>query len=549
VPRAISFASFLALLGAAAPALAQYEDALLEAAPAPQLSPLGSPSGGLAASPLSYAVWNDEAGWHVRMNAGSSPTRFNGTIGAPFGVTHPRTMSPSLPLDVTSNGISFDFQLNSGQTGFDFQAPQGSCLDFRLSIDGRDRATRIAVGRTQTQPGPGGFQLCGPGQMDAQAVQGPKMDPAAFTEQLAPFGTWSEVEGYGSVWQPSAQIVGPGFIPYTDGKWVYTNAGWVFVSSYDWGWAPFHYGNWVLLDSGWYWRPGSVWGPAWVEWRYGKGYFGWAPLPPLDAQVVAVEPAPFVFIPVDRFTAPNVRPLLISGTQAEAITPQTSALVSAAVVEGQPVVPVNAGPAPETVVVSGVPVQAVQVTTLVTVVPPPTVVVTAGFVIRPMPYYRPYPYPYYGRPPPYYGRYPGYGAPGYRPPAYYPPPGRPIPGTPTAPPPGGRPPGGSGGQPPRVTPAPGGGSGGASPSTRPGGGGASPSTRPGGGGASPSTRPGGGGASPSTRPSGGGASPSTRPSGGGASPSTRPSGGGASPAGGSRGGSKGGARGGGGGKR
>jgi hypothetical protein len=539
----VSVLSLPALLGAVE-ARAQYEDVVLPDVVAPKLSPSGAPSGGLASSPLSYAVWNDEGGWHVRMTAGSSPTKFSGTIGAPFGVTHPRTMSPQLPLQVSETGIAFEFTLNSGQTGFDFQAPQGSCLDFKLSIDGRDRPTRIAVGKIQTTPGPGGFQVCGPGQMDAQAVQGPKMDPAAFTAQLSPYGTWSEVEGYGSVWQPSSQIVGTGFIPYTDGKWVYTNAGWVFVSSYEWGWGPFHYGNWVFLDSGWYWRPGATWGPAWVEWRYGNGYFGWAPLPPIDAKVVAVDPAPFVFVPTDKFTAANVRQYVISGPQADALASQTSALVSAAVVEGEPVVPVNAGPAPEMVVVSGTPVEPVAVTTLVTVVPPPTVVVTTAFVFAPMPYYRPYPYPYYGRPPPYYGGYPG-----YRPPGAYPPPGRPIPGTPTAPPPGG-----GGGQPGRVTPVPPGSgagnrpSGGGGASTLPSGGasrpgGGSPSTLPSGGanrpsgGASPSTRPSGGGY-PSTRPSGG-ASPSTRPSGGGASPSTRPSGG-------SRGGSRGGGRGGGG---
>ena len=26
--------------------------------------------------------------------------------------------------------------------------------------------------------------------------------------------------------------------------------------------------------------PGYTWGPAWVSWRYGDGYAGWAPLPP-----------------------------------------------------------------------------------------------------------------------------------------------------------------------------------------------------------------------------------------------------------------------------
>jgi len=48
-----------------------------------------------------------------------------------------------------------------------------------------------------------------------------------------------------------------------------------------WGWATYHYGRWVNLDgTGWCWVPGYTWAPAWVSWRYGDGYCGWAPLPP-----------------------------------------------------------------------------------------------------------------------------------------------------------------------------------------------------------------------------------------------------------------------------
>jgi hypothetical protein len=32
--------------------------------------------------------------------------------------------------------------------------------------------------------------------------------------------------------------------------------------------------------AGWIWTPATVWGPAWVSWRYSEGYCGWAPLPP-----------------------------------------------------------------------------------------------------------------------------------------------------------------------------------------------------------------------------------------------------------------------------
>jgi hypothetical protein len=36
----------------------------------------------------------------------------------------------------------------------------------------------------------------------------------------------------------------------------------------------------MTSDYGWVWVPGAEWGPAWVDWRYGGGHAGWAPMPP-----------------------------------------------------------------------------------------------------------------------------------------------------------------------------------------------------------------------------------------------------------------------------
>src|SRR5262249_23599259 len=48
--------------------------------------------------------------------------------------------------------------------------------------------------------------------------------------------------------------------------------------------AVFHYGRWIFDAShGWVWVPGKEWAPAWVSWRDGSGYIGWAPLPPAIA--------------------------------------------------------------------------------------------------------------------------------------------------------------------------------------------------------------------------------------------------------------------------
>src|SRR5213083_965698 len=102
-------------------------------------------------------------------------------------------------------------------------------------------------------------------------------------------GNWIEVEGYGYGWQPDVAVSDPNWRPYADGYWAYTDYGWTWISYEDFGWATYHYGRWAsLADYGWVWFPGSDldWGPAWVSWRTGGDYIGWAPLPPRGAGIV-----------------------------------------------------------------------------------------------------------------------------------------------------------------------------------------------------------------------------------------------------------------------
>lgn len=98
-----------------------------------------------------------------------------------------------------------------------------------------------------------------------------------FYTSLSPYGRWMDYSPYGYVWLPAVPV---GFSPYvSEGHWVYTRFGWTWYSYYAWGWAPFHYGRWHFDPLyGWMWLPDSVWGPAWVVWRHGAGYSGWAPL-------------------------------------------------------------------------------------------------------------------------------------------------------------------------------------------------------------------------------------------------------------------------------
>jgi hypothetical protein len=112
----------------------------------------------------------------------------------------------------------------------------------------------------------------------------PEVNFNYFHDQLAPYGTWVEVPGYGACWSPDRVIAAnPDWRPYYDmGHWEYTENGWFWASDYNWGDIPFHYGRWIRTPQiGWLWVPDYTWGPAWVAWRHAEadGYIGWAPLP------------------------------------------------------------------------------------------------------------------------------------------------------------------------------------------------------------------------------------------------------------------------------
>ncbi len=127
-------------------------------------------------------------------------------------------------------------------------------------------------GYNQPYNGQSGYGQPGYGQSYGQPNAG-------FYTELAPYGQWVQTPDYGTVWIPNA---GRDFQPYaSNGHWVMTEFGNTWASDYPWGWAPFHYGRWYFDNyRGWAWVPGTEWAPAWVSWRSGGGYYGWAPLGP-----------------------------------------------------------------------------------------------------------------------------------------------------------------------------------------------------------------------------------------------------------------------------
>lgn len=171
-----------------------------------------------------------------------------------------------------------------------------------------------------------------------------KVDYKEFYDELAPHGEWIEVtdkdvgldlkkgsasgenehrkigfaelfgikdaHAYGDVsfgaffvWKPSPNLAvsvvagdPPVYVPYTNGQWVYTDAGWYFRAATPYEEICHHHGRWVYSPAlGWMWVPGRVWAPAWVEWREHDSYIAWTPIPPSVYIVNSVVIVPPIF--------------------------------------------------------------------------------------------------------------------------------------------------------------------------------------------------------------------------------------------------------------
>jgi hypothetical protein len=136
---------------------------------------------------------------------------------------------------------------------------------------------------------------------------------AEFQAALEPYGVWRRSARFGEVWVPDDRP--PGWRPYTEGHWVYTDEwGWYWDSDEeeaDWGWVTYHYGRWAHDQRlGWFWVPDDEWAPAWVDWRRGNDYVGWAPLPPeelLEEDEYRNDPIYWVFVQPRYLIAPRLR--------------------------------------------------------------------------------------------------------------------------------------------------------------------------------------------------------------------------------------------------
>ncbi len=117
-------------------------------------------------------------------------------------------------------------------------------------------------------------------------------------EDLAAYGTWRSVEGYGWGWFPRVQA---NWAPYRFGRWVWISPwGWTWIDDSPWGFAPFHYGRWILIGGQWCWISGPIYArpvfvPALVVFFVIDGIVGWFPLSPTDVYIPPYYTSPQYF--------------------------------------------------------------------------------------------------------------------------------------------------------------------------------------------------------------------------------------------------------------
>jgi hypothetical protein len=226
---------------------------------------VGVPVGGGNAP--DYGVWVNHTGSGLPISALGYKLLRNPLAGVPY--TFQITAGP--------DGSASVALLNSVGTVLATQNVPVGTGPFYVVLAGRDGRTVAEWQSVQLIP------AAPPVAVEAAPEAAPAPAPPTldyFQSQLAPYGNWVTVPGYGLCWQPA---VNPGWRPYYDGgNWTYSDDGWYWQSDYPWGDIAFHYGRWAYTAAGWVWVPGYDYAPAWVVWRHADddGYVGWAPLPP-----------------------------------------------------------------------------------------------------------------------------------------------------------------------------------------------------------------------------------------------------------------------------
>jgi len=144
-----------------------------------------------------------------------------------------------------------------------------------------------------------------------------------FLDLLDPWGSWTEAAPNGWTYRPAAAADA---VPFTHGRWAYTDFGWTWIGAFPGSWATDHYGSWVLGDGGWAWRPDPNWHPATVEFRKTKDDIGWRPSR-LNAiheltekeDVRYAKPEEWIWVPRAKFGQPITLADVVTGPAAKSL--------------------------------------------------------------------------------------------------------------------------------------------------------------------------------------------------------------------------------------
>jgi hypothetical protein len=129
-----------------------------------------------------------------------------------------------------------------------------------------------------------------------------------------PYGEWVVTAEFGRCFRPRGIEVG--WRPYTNGRWCYTDDGWLWASDEPYGWATYHYGRWYEDSrAGWVWVPGRTWRRRGWRGGHGGGNVGWAPLPPhrrgtsinINVEINRIEPRHYAFVEERYVAEPRIR--------------------------------------------------------------------------------------------------------------------------------------------------------------------------------------------------------------------------------------------------
>ncbi|SDU30462.1 hypothetical protein SAMN05444156_3182 [Verrucomicrobium sp. GAS474] len=166
-----------------------------------------------------------------------------------------------------------------------------------------------------------------------------KADFDVVLDILNPLGTWTNaaIKDGKPFFRPYDAAV-----PFTQGRWEYSDFGWLWIGTTPGSWGTEHYGWWTLdapttntsEGAKWSWHPDGTWHPVPVDFRQTKDSIGWR-ASRLDEAGEFVEkesdryakPEEWIWVPVAKFLSPLTAKDLIIGASSPAAAEQSKNLL------------------------------------------------------------------------------------------------------------------------------------------------------------------------------------------------------------------------------